>query len=87
MVNGTPRDLGRHRNKLFQGRNGPEQIMDTWRDVDQAFKSKIRLDKTDFWGKKMSSCLLFGRREQDGEKEKVQDFFLRSWEFRQSEFV
>ena len=25
--------------------------MDMWHDVDQAFKSKLRLDKTDFLGK------------------------------------
>ena len=30
---------------------------------------------------------MFGRREQKGEKERVQNFFLRSSEFRRSEFV
>ena len=35
----------------------------------------------------MSLFLLFGRREQEGEKERVQDFFLQSSEFRWSEFV
>ena len=31
--------------------------------------------------------MMFGHREQEGEKERVQDFFLRSSEFHQSEFV
>ena len=61
--------------------------MDTWRDVGQVLKLWIRLiKKIRFWEKK-ANFLVGTVGEQEGEKERVQDLFHRSSEFRWSEFV
>ena len=63
--------------------------MDTWHDMGQAFKLRIRLDKTDF-GRENPHFLLFGletMREKRGKKEIFQTFFRQSIEFYRSEFV
>ena len=74
---------------MFQGKKGPKQVVDTWRDMGQFLKLWIRL-KSQIFGEKGSNFFAgFYMREEERERENdsIQAFFRQSSEFCRLEFV
>ena len=72
---------------MFRDKNGPEQVVDMWRNVGQVFKKLNRVKNHRFARKYMGFLAGENVREEEGEKESIQAFFRRSLEFRRSKFV